>query len=230
MSRFRQRRNGSDWLGLGEASRLLGVAPGTLRRWSDTGQLPAFTTPGGHRRYRRSILERLLPAERQARPSLAHSGMTTARLARAYRQEARSAGRQLGWLVDLSGEQREWFRDHGRRLAEKLVGHLDSEDDAVAEESLAEATGEAAEYGRKAAELGVSLAQAVEGFLRFRVPFMHQLALVARRRGFDAMATAELMEDAERLMDRLLVAAMNAHSVQRVNGTPGVDEVSEGLR
>lgn len=230
MSRFGERDTDSDWVSLGEASRLLGVAPGTLRRWSDSGELPAFTTPGGHRRYRRSSLERLLPRERQARPSLARSGMTASRLSRVYRAEGRSSSRQLSWVTALTGEQRAWFRDHGRRLADALVTHLDTDDDELAQLSLATATAEAAEYGRKSAEMGVSLAQTVEGFLRFRLPFLHQLALVARRRGFDATATAELMEDAERLMDRLLVAAMNGHSVQRVSALPGGDEIGEGLR
>ena len=230
MSRFRDAADNTDWLGLGEASRLLGVAPGTLRRWSDTGQVLAFTTPGGHRRYRRSAIERLVPVERQARPSLARSGMTTARLARVYRREARSTPRQLGWVVGLSGEQRDWFRHHGRRLAEALLTNLDADDDELASASLIEATSEAAEYGRKAAELGVSLSQAVEGFLRFRLPFLHQLALVARRRGLAGAATAELMEDAERLMDRLLVAAMNAHTVQRVGEVSLPADDAEGLR
>jgi excisionase family DNA binding protein len=230
LSRFQDRESDSDWVSLGEASRLLGVAPGTLRRWTDSGQLPAFTTPGGHRRYRRSSLERLLPRERQARPSLARSGMTAARLARAYRSEARSSGRQLPWVVAMSADQREWFRDHGRRLADALVTHLDSEDDALAEASLATATSEAADYGRKSAEMGVSLAQAVEGFLRFRLPFLHQLSLVARRRGFDGTATAELHEDAERLLDRLLIAAMSGHSIHKVGDRPAGDEIDEGLR
>jgi DNA-binding transcriptional MerR regulator len=230
LSRFVANRTDSDWLGLGEASRLLGVAPGTLRRWSDTGQLVAFTTPGGHRRYRRSSLERLIPAERQGRPSIVRSGMTPARLARVYRREARSTSRQLDWVVGLTGEQRDWFRHHGRRLAEALLANLDSEDDELAAASLADATGEAADYGRMAAELGVSLSVAVESFLRFRLPFMHQLALVARRRDLGGAATAELMEDAERLMDRLLVAAMNAHTVQRVVETPLPAHETDGLR
>jgi excisionase family DNA binding protein len=45
--------NGSnDWLTLGQAARYLGVAQSTIRKWSDQGRLPAFYTPGGHRRYR----------------------------------------------------------------------------------------------------------------------------------------------------------------------------------
>jgi DNA-binding transcriptional MerR regulator len=193
----------------------LGVAPGTLRRWSDSGHVPAFTTPGGHRRYRRSTLETLVRQERPSRPSLFRSGMTTARLARAYRQEARAAARAVPWIYELSEEQREWFRHHGRRLAEALLGFLETDGDA-AQASLADATAEAAEYGRVAAGLQVSLSQAVEGFLRFRLPFLHQLALVARRRGFDADETMALMESAERAMDRLLIAAMSAHSVENV--------------
>ena len=57
-------RQSSSWIGLGEASRLLGIAPGTLRRWADEGRIPVFTTPGGHRRFARSTLSALLPAAR----------------------------------------------------------------------------------------------------------------------------------------------------------------------
>lgn len=206
----------SDWIGLGEASRLLGVAPGTLRRWSDTGRVHVFTTPGGHRRFRRSALERLIPVESRGRPSLARSGVTPSRLARAYRQEARLAARQMPWLVALDDAQRGWFREHGRRLAALLLGHLDSPDSEASAEQLRTATAEAAAYGRMASALGVSLSQAVEGFLQFRRPFLHELASVARRRGFDTTATTELLEAADAAMDRLLVASMAAHSVARV--------------
>lgn len=217
---FRNRSSAPDWVGLGEASRILGVAPGTLRRWSDTGRVRAFTTPGGHRRFRRSALEQLVPREAASRPSLVRAGVTTSRLARAYRAEARVAARQMPWLVALDEEQRGWFREHGRQLAAALLGHLDAADDESAAEQLSAATAEAAEYGRMAANLGVSLSQAVEGFLQFRRPFLHELALVARRRGFDTPATTEVLEGADAAMDRLLVATMTAHSVGRVRSRP----------
>src|ERR1041384_6552827 len=50
-------RDDSEWLTLGQAARFLGVAQSTIRKWSDLGRVPAFYTPGGHRRYRRSDLE-----------------------------------------------------------------------------------------------------------------------------------------------------------------------------
>jgi len=49
-----------DWLTLGQAAKFLGVAQSTIRKWSDQGRVPAFYTPGGHRRYRRRDLEMFL--------------------------------------------------------------------------------------------------------------------------------------------------------------------------
>ena len=46
-----------DWLTLGQAAKYLGVAQSTIRKWSDQGRVPAFYTPGGHRRYRRGDLD-----------------------------------------------------------------------------------------------------------------------------------------------------------------------------
>jgi len=54
------RRDDSEWLTLGQAARFLGVAQSTIRKWSDQGRVPAFYTPGGHRRYRRADLETFL--------------------------------------------------------------------------------------------------------------------------------------------------------------------------
>ncbi|HEU4674046.1 MAG TPA: helix-turn-helix domain-containing protein [Candidatus Limnocylindrales bacterium] len=207
-------RGSRDWVGLGEASRLLGVAPATLRRWSDDGRISVFTTPGGHRRYRRSTLKRIVAEAPAGRPQLARSGMTAVRLQRAYRRGAREAARSLPWLVALSAEQRDWFRTHGRRLAETLLAHLDAVEPAQGDHQLSEATAEAAGYGRMASGLGLSLGQTVEGFLEFRRPFLTELSLVARRRGFDTTATTDLIGHAERAMDRLLVALMAAHRVE----------------
>jgi excisionase family DNA binding protein len=63
-----------EWLTLGQAARFLGVAQSTIRKWSDQGRVPAFYTPGGHRRFRRGDLETFLarsgPGRRQAGPSV----------------------------------------------------------------------------------------------------------------------------------------------------------------
>ena len=55
-----------EWLTLGQAAKYLGVAQSTIRKWTDSGRVPAFKTPGGHRRYRRRDLDAFLE----------HSGQT----------------------------------------------------------------------------------------------------------------------------------------------------------
>ena len=55
---------GLEWLTLGQAAEYLGVAQSTIRKWSDSGRLPAFYTPGGHRRFRRSDLDAFLSNSR----------------------------------------------------------------------------------------------------------------------------------------------------------------------
>ncbi len=55
-----------DWLTLGQAAGHLGVAQSTLRKWTDAGRVPAFKTPGGHRRYRRRDLESFLEHSRSS--------------------------------------------------------------------------------------------------------------------------------------------------------------------
>jgi excisionase family DNA binding protein len=47
----------SDWLTLGQASKYMGVAQTTVRKWADQGRLPTFYTPGGHRRFQRSAID-----------------------------------------------------------------------------------------------------------------------------------------------------------------------------
>jgi excisionase family DNA binding protein len=57
---------GPEWLTLGQAASYLGVAQSTIRKWSDSGRITAFYTPGGHRRFRRGDLDHFLSGSRGA--------------------------------------------------------------------------------------------------------------------------------------------------------------------
>src|SRR5436309_11265019 len=61
--------NEQDWLTLGRAANYLGVAQSTIRKWSDSGRLPAFYTPGGHRRFRLGDLDAFVGGSRGAAPT-----------------------------------------------------------------------------------------------------------------------------------------------------------------
>jgi excisionase family DNA binding protein len=45
-----------NWLTLGQAAKYLGIAQSTVRVWTDSGRLPVFYTPGGHRRFKEEDL------------------------------------------------------------------------------------------------------------------------------------------------------------------------------
>jgi hypothetical protein len=114
-------------------------------------------------------------------------------------------------VLALTDQQRLLFRERGHLLAASLLQYLDASRPETAELYLGEAEKSAAEYGSVAASLRLSLSQTVEGFLRFRAPFHHELAVATRKRGFDAAETTDLLETAERAMDRLLMATMTGH-------------------
>ena len=158
----------------------------------------------------------MLPADRSRRPSIGSAGLSPSRIARTYRRASRDAAPELPWVLALSDEQRILFRERGQVLAAGLLQYLDAPHPESATHHLKEASVTAAEYGRVAAGLGLSLSQTVEGFLRFRAPFHHELAVAARRRGFDSTETTDLLEAAERAMDRLLVATMSGHSLASI--------------
>ena len=200
---------GIGWLTVGQASRTLGVTPATLRRWADRGQVPSFTTPGGHRRFLAASVDALVPPARLRRPALATMGASSDRMARAYRR-ARPKGRPqetTGWLSNLSESDRTRFRERGMALVSDLLVFLDAD-----KGDLALAERHAADYAAEAARLGASLSQTVEGFLRFRKPFIDELVALARRRRLDTREATALIVDAEAALDRLLVALMTGHS------------------
>jgi excisionase family DNA binding protein len=47
----------------GEVARMLGVDPKTLARWAKLGKIPSQRTLGGHRRFRRSVVEAIINGE-----------------------------------------------------------------------------------------------------------------------------------------------------------------------
>lgn len=58
------------------AARLLGVAVSTTQLWLESGALPSWKTPGGHRRVRLSAVQRLLAAK-AGQPQSAYAGPGT---------------------------------------------------------------------------------------------------------------------------------------------------------
>ena len=204
----------SPWMTIHEASALIGVSPATLRRWCDQGDVKAFTTPGGHRRFSRSAILGLVPAGRRTRPTLQSLGETPQHIVdEVYHHRAPTVAKQVEWSGDLADADMEPLRDLGRRVAVALIDHLEATDPAAAAETLGAAESLAAEHGRIAARRGMQIGAAVDAFLGFRTIFVRELCETARNRDLDATETTELLEGANAAIDGLLRAFVHAHEV-----------------
>ena len=218
-------------LALGDASRLLGVDPDTLRRWADEGRVPAFTTPGGHRRFERRALERLISARRTGPVGgLAGLGATQDRLSAAYRRRyaighGSADGTGLDARATVPAADRDTFRDAGRRLVDALVRHLD-ETGAARAAAEQDATELASELADRLARNGVPLADAVSMFVSARRPFLAELSVMTRRRGIDAVRIGQLYDTSTGLLDRLLLAFVAAHAAASGSSSPATPTAS----
>jgi len=200
-------------LSLGPASRLLGVDPDTLRRWADFGQIQVFTTPGGHRRFERGDLERLLAARSSSgrRRPLASLGATTDRVSRAYRRSYSADGDDGGARDSVRASDREAFRNDGRGLVTSLLAYLDAVEpwDRAAAETAA--SGLVDDLARRLARGGLSLTESVGLFVAARRPFLAELGVIARRRALGSDRVSALFEEASGLLDRLLLRLIATH-------------------
>jgi excisionase family DNA binding protein len=202
------------WLSLGEASRILGVDPDTLRRWADAGKVDVFTTPGGHRRFPRSSIEGMLPRPRARRGLLSAVGETPDRVAAELRRRVRSDMQALSepdWHSRLDERTLQWFRERGRRMGDLLLGYLDALGRGGRDQLVRQAEALGKEYGVESAKRGLSIGEATSAFLFFRARFMSEIANVARRRSLDAPATTTLFEEADHALDGVIVALIEGH-------------------
>ena len=209
-----------EWLTVHEACALIGVSPATLRRWSAAGDVQAFTTPGGHRRFARSTILGLLPSARRQRPTLERLGETPEHMTSVYRRNAAQACHGVTWLDGLSEDQLEPLRDHGRQIAGALLVFIDAGTPEERRTAMLGAASAATAYGRIAARGAGGIRETVEAFLRFRMLFLGELAQLARRRGLDTIEATNLLVTATQAIDQLLVALMTGHETELARMSP----------
>jgi excisionase family DNA binding protein len=198
---------GTLWLTLGEASRMLGVDPDTLRRWADSGKVDVLKTPGGHRRFLRETIEVMLPRPRR---SLSAIGEAPDRIAAEFRKRVRSDLASQDWARQFDETSLRWFRERGMRMSDLLIRHLDARRPGH-QPQLEQAAALGREYGVEAKRQGLSLGEATQAFLFFRARFLAEIANVARRRSLDPQPAAVLFAEADRALDVVILALIDGH-------------------
>jgi hypothetical protein len=200
------------WLGVHEASAMLGVSPATLRRWSVAGKIVTFTTPGGHRRYARSTLEHLLPDAASTEPSIAALGGSTDKVVDILRASISTACPDVSWLDGADEQTRVVLALGGRTLVDGVIGYVDGSSRREREAALAPALQAAALHGRLARRRGGNLGESVAAFQRCCSLLLDVLGELACRHGLGTPATTRLLARANDAADRLVVALVLAHA------------------
>lgn len=207
-----------EWLSIHEACVLLGVSPATLRRWSDSGDLVAFTTPGGHRRFARSTLLSILPPGPQERPTLRRLGETGEHMTRVCRRHLPKAFEGVAWTEELSAAELALLRRHGRTIATALIAGIDAGTARHRNVAFAEAAHAASECGRIAGAHDVDVQTGVDMFLRFRRLFLAELVDVLRRHRVSTAEVTDLLVTATAAFDELLLAMLSGYATHDDTG------------
>lgn len=165
MRQTKHNTNQQPWLGLREAAQRLGVHSTTLRRWADTGQIPVMVTPGGHRRFAVSDLERFAEERRRLRVASSLEQIWAEQALVQARQEIASH-RGEHWLSVFDEKDREHKRQLGRRLMGLMLQYISLSEGG--DDLLREAQAIGREHADNAIGLDLPLVEAMQAVLFFR--------------------------------------------------------------
>jgi excisionase family DNA binding protein len=192
------------WLTLGEAAQFLGVDATTLRGWADAGDVRFFRTPGGHRRFDREDLDRLLRSTdpRPAKPSTRRPGAGRAGPAREW-LAARA------WFAAIPESSRVRVRGYCAELMQVVGAYLAGRRARPSHFTAARRAG--ASLGREIAAWGLTPGQSAEVFVYFK---RHVTNTLASMRAGEA-ARVQCLRDADAFLGDVLQAMMEAYGTSR---------------
>ena len=195
----------TQWISLGEASRLLQVNEATLRQWADNGHLRVYRTPGGHRRFsREDVIAFTQQGQESPEPESREKAEGTA-LRRIRRRLTHEDVARQSWYQSVEEEGRDRMRLFGRRLLSLLL--QDPQPRRRRQETLEEALMLGHEYGTGMADRAVSLKDTTEAFIFFRTMVLDS-------------AKAKTWSQALEVADRVLVGIVESYQT-RLNQANG---------
>lgn len=199
-------------LGISEASQLLGVSEPALRQWTDDGKIRAFITPGGHRRYSPADLKKFMSSHKK---TLGVKDLAThlEDTAEAHREIANTFLQASSRYDRLSEESQRYFGLLGRRILNLIIKCI--MEPSKQEETLQAVREVGYETGVTTANLGLTLAESVQAFVRHREPIMKVITeLVKKHEGF-SRRIVEAIPIVDRAFDEALVSLVAAHQRQK---------------
>jgi excisionase family DNA binding protein len=201
--------NAGNWLSIDAACQLLGVDQSTLRRWSDSGKVPVFRTPGGHRRYNEDDLKALMQGESRPRRRMSRQVLTDLSFS-GYESDFIRQVRSRPWYRAYDASQLEELRSLGRKLVDLAIRSIGGRADHRQITEEGQAIGR--RYGTMSAEAGLSADDAVEAFLFFRYPVIQAMTRFIEEESIPARRSGRIYVEISQFLDQVLVATVSAHT------------------
>jgi excisionase family DNA binding protein len=190
--------------------------PATVRQWSDEGKISAFRTPGGHRRFSRSDIDRMLRVS-----PVRGAGLTSFLVDVAVERTRQGLPEALDDVMAghrLPEEDLAHWRVAGRQLVGLVALLVTRTELAVEQREAALAFGR--DYGRTMALADYRLPDAVIAFLYFRDSLLETVLQLPETTGLQRDETHQIVARVNRLLNGVLRAMMEAFEQSSVGNHP----------
>ena len=161
---------------LKKAALLLNVHPATLRRWADNGDILVVLTPGGHRRFPRSEVERMARFGKQTAPTDDAVSYRLEKNALEHTRAGIAEHQDETWMQSMSEDLRREQRDMGRKVMGLMMQYVSVQDEAT--DMLEEARSIGQTYAEMAKKTGLSLSQTIQAMMFFRENIVESLVVL----------------------------------------------------
>ncbi len=196
----------ADFLTLSEASDRLNVHPTTLRRWADHGDILVMVTPGGHRRFPVTEIERLKLGSGSA--NVEDSIEVLIQNALSSTREGLKDSSRKAWVDSMDEEEKNQKRESGREVMALLSEFIKSDNDD--ERILNRAKELGAEYGHGAYRSGMTMSTVVTATMFFRDKIIEAISS-----GEERGVVVDALRRTHNFLNSLLIAATDAFEADR---------------
>ena len=193
---------------ISEASQILGVSEAALRQWTNDGKIKAFVTPGGHRRYFKEELKKLLTL-RQKKPGIKDLVTELENTVPIHRELSRTYLNSSSWYDKLGKDTREHLVELSQHLLKLIIRYVTKP--LKREETINQARGIGHCFGKLLAEHELPLNDSVEAFIVHRSPLMNAATRMIKSRKAYNGRLIEAISQVDYIMDEVLIALVTAH-------------------
>jgi len=199
-------------ISISEASHIIGVNEATLRQWTDEGNIKAFVTPGGHRRYDKAELRSFISMQRRVHgvKDLVTRIEDTPLL---HRELAQSHFSHSDWYTKLDAESQQHLAQSGRDLLQLVIRYITEPAKQKETEELARSIG--GHFGEQVAKLGLSLTEAIETFMLHRNPVINAATDLLKKRETLNERAVEAIPLVTHILDNTLIALVESYQQHR---------------